>query len=126
MSRSRVRLVWGLYWVAMFAAMHIPKDTLPTIHVPGLDKKVHFICYGVLALLCAWSAVRGGAMLTGRWYAKWILVFAMYAVADELLQGLAFVNRTPDFGDWVADVAGVVVAFGVVGLFRARSAAGRR
>lgn len=124
MSPSRTRQVWGLYWVAMFAVMHIPKNKLPTIHVPGLDKKVHFICYGVLAVLCAWSAARRGAALTGRWHAKWIFVFAMYAVADELLQGLAVVNRTPDLADWVADVAGLVVGFGVVGLFRTRSPAG--
>jgi len=126
MSPSRVRLVWGLYWVAMFVVMHIPKNKLPTVRVPGLDKTVHFICYGVLAVLCAWSAVRGGAALTGRWYGKWILVIAMYAVADEMLQGLAVVNRTPDLADWVADVAGVVVGFGVVGFMRARSPSGRR
>lgn len=126
MSLSHIRLLWGVHWLAMFVAMHIPKNRLPTIHVPGLDKKIHFICYAVLAVLCAWSAVRGGRALTGRWYVKWFLVFAIYAVVDELLQGLAVVNRTPDFSDWLADMAGVVVVFGVVGFLRTRSAAGGR
>lgn len=126
MSLSHIRLVWGLHWFGMFVVMHIPKNNLPTIHVSGLDKQVHFVCYGVLALLCAWSALRGSVVLTGRWYAKWLLVFALYAVVDELLQGLAVVNRTPDVSDWVADMAGVVVVFGVVGFMRSRSVSGRR
>ena len=126
MSAFRIRVLWGLYWLAMFVAMHIPKDKLPTIRVPGLDKEVHFISYGLLAVLCAWSAVRGGAALTARWHVKWFLVFAMYAVADELLQGLAVVNRTPDVADWVTDMVGVIVGFCVVGWLRTRSPSGRR
>lgn len=95
--------------MGLFVIMHIPKPAGISLPIGQIDKVFHFGGYALLASLCALYARRSSPVLTRGWYVKWILILALYAAADEGLQ--PFVNRTADVFDWVADVAGVLVAF---------------
>jgi VanZ family protein len=113
LTRQRLRIVWIVYWVALFAVMHTPKPE--GVHLPAghLDKIFHFGGYAVLAGLCAMNARRSGRQLTLKWFVAWTLILSAYAAIDELLQPL--VNRDADLLDWLANVAGVLAAFSVIG-----------
>lgn len=113
MTRRRLRIVWIVYWVALFAVMHTPKPE--GVHLPAghLDKVFHFGAYAVLAGLCALNARHSGRQLTLKWFIAWTLILSACAAIDELLQ--PFVNRQAELLDWSADVAGVLAAFCVIG-----------
>lgn len=78
--------------------------------VPGLDKPVHFlafitvfmICYGVIRT-CAWPI--GGR----RKAIAAVVLCLMIAVADEVQQAVIGLGRTAEYGDLVADAAGIFV-----------------
>lgn len=108
---DRLKILWGVYWLALFCVMHIPKQRLPGVSIPYLDTAVHLSGYAVLALLGAAVAVRSNVLLSRRWYVTWLMVYAAYAAGDELLQ--PYVNRTADVFDWLADVGGVLIGFGI-------------
>lgn len=96
-----VTIVLCLYWAALFYGTH---TKLPPGILPGnSDKIVHFVSYGGLgALLISLRATRGAfpwTSVVGRW-----IFLALYGAFDELTQML--VNRSADFYDWCADVAG--------------------
>ncbi len=112
MARHHLRIIWIVYWVALFVVMHTPKPDRVRLPASHLDKVIHFGVYAVLAALCAMVAGHGGRKLTFKWYFAWTLIFASYAAADELLQPL--VNRSASLWDWLADLAGVIVAFAVI------------
>ncbi len=125
-SPAQVRRVWIVYWVALFALMHTPRERLPEVRFSTLATTVHVTGYALLGLLGAAFAERSGTPIGAGWYGKWLLIYAVYAAADELLQRI--VDRSPDARDWAADMFGVVVAFAIVrwGAVRARAARERR
>jgi VanZ family protein len=72
--------------------------------VPGKDKTLHFIAYGVLTGLILWGWVRNiSAGILGGVVMGLFLLGAM----DEITQ--PYVNRTCDFYDWLMDISGVIV-----------------
>jgi VanZ family protein len=103
-------LTWIGYWLALFAATHIPLPPPGEIsepHVPW-DKFVHFGGYFVLTLLALLCLSRS-RWLQWTHYAGVFLLFASYGMIDELTQ--SFVPRREcDFWDWVADIAGAGLA----------------
>lgn len=106
------KVIWGIYWVSLFALMHTPKLPTPPMPVSHIDKVFHAVSYAILAALGATVALRAGTRLTRGWYLKWIVVYTAYGGVDELLQ--PFVNRTAEWYDWAADVAGVLIAMTIV------------
>lgn len=72
------------------------------------DKVVHACLYAVL----------GAALAHARWrirtipHAAMVAIGALYGASDELHQ-LLVPGRAPSFGDWLADVAGVAIGYGV-------------
>jgi len=72
-----------------------------------MDKVGHFILFGVLGATLAW----GGRDFRKRAaHMALLLAGVLFAASDELHQ--AFVpRRTPSVGDFVADVAGLVVGY---------------
>jgi VanZ family protein len=97
-------LAVGAYWLAMFAATHLPVGALIyQLHVS--DKVLHFAGFLGLALLLptALSSCRpvGGLALA----AIGVLAIA-YGGLDELTQGP--VGRQSDVEDWIADALGVI------------------
>lgn len=74
------------------------------------DKVVHLCLYVVLGGALAWARLRGAK---GVPHAAMIAAGALYGASDEWHQ--SFVpNRTPSLGDWVADVAGVLLGYGLI------------
>ena len=104
--RLTVLRIWiCVFWLSIFVATHVPlPEQIETL--PGTDKHLHFGAYFVLAaLLMFWNGVSSAA--TRRRALTVILMLAVYAAADELLQLL--VDRRADLLDWAADVVGAVV-----------------
>jgi VanZ family protein len=107
-------VAWLGLWAGLFVVMHTP---IPRgMHLPfnNSDLIIHFGAYFTLALLGARVALARRVPLTPRWLLKWCLIYLVYCAADELLQGVPGVNRTPSLWDWMADAAGAIAALGMV------------
>lgn len=99
---------WLAYWVALFAVMHASKPPGAKLVVYLTDWLLHAGAYFVLAGLGGWAALRRGRRLNARWILTWLVIYAAYAAADELLQPLT--GRYCQFTDWLADVIGAALA----------------
>ena len=103
-------------WAAFILVMtSIPGALLPRVGAPGLDKLVHFACYGVLG----WSmfralALRGGPLRGALFVAGAIAIFA---ALDEWHQQF-IPGRSADAADWVADVSGASLGLAVAAAAR--------
>jgi VanZ family protein len=101
----------ALYWLAMFAATHLPFQTTPKGDPYSLDKLQHITAFAIFAiLLCTAGATIG--ISRGLLYLSVVGLIATYAALDEISQRFV-AERTPDFFDWLADLVGAAV--GVVG-----------
>jgi VanZ family protein len=92
-------------WLLAAVATHLPAPELSGIHVD--DKLLHLVGYFVLGSLF-WLSLAAYETRARRRVLVVLIVLALYAVLDETTQ--AFVRRTPDVGDWLANVTGTVVA----------------
>ena len=111
MSGSRLALRWLLVilWAAaIFALSHLSHPPLPPSDGIPLDKPAHFIEFGILGLLLARATHAGRAphlpilLLAGA-------LGVGYAALDELHQSFVAM-RSSEWGDFLADAAGVVTA----------------
>ena len=98
----------AIYWPVFFIFAHIPFPD--KIRAAGVsDKGLHFLAYMVLTFLL-WFSLRPNDRV--RWRDRWVwLVLAtvlLYAVADEVTQGM--VGRNCDVWDLIADAAGAIGA----------------
>ena len=76
---------------------------------PFSDKVVHVLIF----LALGWAALYAG------FRAGWILLGGvLYAAVSELLQAVLPIHRTGSVGDWLADVAGVLVGLVLVWVWR--------
>jgi VanZ family protein len=102
------------YWLALFAATHVPKD-FPAIPRGHWDKVAHFGAFAALAFLFAmawrWSA---GMLIGVHLRFAWALI-AAYGALDELTQPL--VGRDASWLDWLADGAGAAAGLAVFRMF---------
>jgi len=105
--KTPILYVWLGYWIVLFLLMHRPLPEIPRMR-PGSDKIAHFFLYFLLAFLGGRCLRSFGRALTIPGLAFWAALYAAYAAADEWLQ--QFVGRDMSMGDWLADVAGIVVA----------------
>lgn len=78
----------------------------------GADKVVHAIMFGVLAAVFVWDENRGRGVerLNARKLLKAVGLSAVYGGVIELAQESMGAGRSGDWLDWLADVAGAVVA----------------
>lgn len=94
----------AVYWLAIFAATHLPQAALPPSTLG--DKAEHFIAYGLLAVLLNLWLIHRFPRLPMPWL--WTLCIAMaYGAIDELTQPI--VNRHAALGDWIADATGAAL-----------------
>ena len=112
-SSRRPRTLWSLvlwigYWAALFVVTHRPLGAGTGLLPPGADKAIHFVLYFVLVILGGWSMRSAGRRPSLGTLIAWAGIYAAYAGFDEWLQ--QYVERTPSFWDWAADVAGVATA----------------
>jgi VanZ family protein len=108
-----VTVVLVVYWLFALTMTHIPHP--PPMGPPVSDKVIHFLAYGLLTglfFLALWVS-----RPNMRWMAVVVLgIIVAYGAFDELTQPLF--HRDCEFGDWLADSAGAVVAVSVLGLIR--------
>lgn len=95
-------------WITAALMTHLPPENVPGFETS--DKVLHFLGYFVLTgvfELVLWSYGHP------RWrrFIIAIVVMILYAIADESSQQL--VNRDTAFGDWLANVLGVLTAAGM-------------
>ncbi|HWO25725.1 MAG TPA: VanZ family protein [Kofleriaceae bacterium] len=103
-----------VYWLLLFVATHYPRVQIPG-EIPHSDKLVHFMAFGVLALLYwQFARVRRGVGPRLVWSSAAVLL--AYAALDEYLQ--QFVGRFTDVLDFVADAAGIVAVLAILELHR--------
>ncbi len=111
-------IVWSvraglvLFWLAVFAATHMPVQHLPHSGVSN-DKLQHLLAYAVLGglLTSALATLRPWSWRLVLWA---IAIAGAYGVLDELTQLL--VGRTADPKDWIADVIGATLGSVMAGL----------
>ena len=96
-------LLWATFILVLTS---IPGARLPRVGVEGLDKVVHFICYGVLAILALPAVSGGGRRLRGA--AVVLVTIAIFAALDEWHQQF-IPGRTMDLADWYADTFGALL-----------------
>ncbi len=101
-------LGWALLIVALCS---IPGSQLQNATLLSLDKVGHFGMFFVGALLWTWPYRTGRVLAAG----------VALSVGTELYQGLApFLGRRPDVFDVVADIVGLLAAFGLLLWFERR------
>src|SRR5688572_30725353 len=111
------RTAWMLtafYAAFHFVMTHLPPGTMPMPRVR--DKTLHFLSYGLLTGLLYIALWLGGASIA-RAAILVVATTAIFGALDELLQ--APVGRTPEFADWVVDLAAALVAVTCFSLLRA-------
>ncbi len=109
--------LWIVYWVALFGVMHTRQIGVPTWMPQGSDKTLHLVCYFILGWLGWWVLSAPGRPRPWR-CEQWLGLLAVYAAVDETLQAVC--NRFCSTGDFLADIAGGLLA--VVALEAVRAA----
>ena len=100
---NRARLLLALAWAAaIYLASAQPGGQVGLPH--PWDKFAHAAAFGVLA----WLLRTGGLPLTAS-----LGLTALYALSDELHQ-LFVPGRQADPLDWLADLAGAMIALGLI------------
>jgi VanZ family protein len=97
--------------IVVVALSSFPDVDLPSTGTPNLDKLLHLIEYGVLAWLVSrgWGPWRErGWKGAGVWIPAMILL--AFAAADEYHQHW-IPGRSPEWWDWAADTAGVMIGY---------------
>ncbi len=110
--------LWSGYWLCLFGITHIPLAGRGPLVVQHGDKAIHFGLYFILTWLGGHHLFVSSGRPTITRLVVWGLVYAAYATLDECLQ--AFVGRSMTLGDWLANLAGIVVGT-VWLLFKRRS-----
>lgn len=100
-SGTLARGCFGLALLASAAILFAPGSDVPP-SPPGVDKLVHGSLFAVLALTGVWAGIRS------RWFG---FALVTYAGVSELIQMLPGLQRDGSFGDFAADVAGVLLGF---------------
>lgn len=100
--------LWVGYWIALFTVTHVPMSGGDGLPVPHVDKAIHVGLYFLLVWLGGRHLARTVRPQPVRVLFAWAAGYAVYALFDEFLQSL--VSRTMSLGDWLADVAGILLA----------------
>ena len=82
-------------------AFFSPDPPGPDTGIPAGDKLAHLVIFAALTALSLWCGVA---------VRRTLLLVALYAVATEVVQGLAVSGRSASVLDLVADAAGITTA----------------
>ncbi len=106
-------ILWTMtlsYWVGLFVLTHTPPSHMPK--GPGNDKLMHFLAYLVLSFLLGTTLYLAVPSQRRRLAPLVLVLGAAYGAMDELTQPL--VGRDAEWGDWFADLGGVVAVAAVL------------
>lgn len=97
----RLRILAAFAVIGHLLALYLPGSPEPSFDLPGADKIVHVLLFGVPVWLIG--------RLTGR---VWLVagIFAAHAVVSELIQYWFIPYRSGDPLDLLADLSGIGVA----------------
>ena len=109
------RGVFAVVVLLSLAVLFAPASDVPTAPA-GVDKLVHIGLFAALAVSGRWAGI-GSRMLAP--------LLLGYAAVSEVVQGLAVLDRSVSFADWVADAAGMVLGLAVWALSARRGATPR-
>lgn len=112
------RLLWGtttVYVLVLVFATHYPKPERFLTAAATSDKLLHFLAYGLLAVLAGAAAAAAGGW-TLRRAAMLAAGLMAFAAVDEVTQPL-FPPRTAEPFDWVADCIGIAIGLAGIALF---------
>jgi len=95
-----------IYAAMILVVSSIPNLKTPLVRLPGGDKAVHFLEYGVLALLTFRSVRHWRAgMKLGQTVVSAMVLLAIFPAFDEFLQSF-IPGRSPEVYDFIADICG--------------------
>lgn len=116
MIRVLVAYLPAALWAAVLFLLGGQQELRGLALPAGVDKLVHLGLYAVLGGLAGWGWFRAR-----RWPAAWWPIAAVMLVGacDEMHQRTV-PGRSAEIMDFLADAAGAVVAFGLVGWWAAR------
>lgn len=119
---KKARSLAMLWTLLIFLLCFIPGDEVPDLHIPLIDKWVHFVLFGVFSFL--WLCAYPSPKLSVRTLVFLCSVLLGWLV--EVIQGqLAFLHRAQDNMDTLADAIGGlagVLLFSLIALrFRKRN-----
>ena len=112
------RILKPLFWVAAifaYVAAILPGKDAPAVW--AWDKANHMAAFFVLTLLFALGWRRTSLV-------RIALILAGFGAMIEISQMIPMLHRDAEFGDWVADVAAIVVGLLLAGLLRVPLARG--
>jgi hypothetical protein len=99
-SRRFWRGAWVLVFIVSIFVLFLPGDDVPSGFPGGTDKVVHCSLFLALALTARLAGLR----------TRWVIpVFALYAVASELIQATPALHRDASVWDATADITGVLL-----------------
>ena len=110
-----VLIALGVYWPLVFTLTHIPVHDIA--RRSGMsDKTMHATAYFALTFL-VWYAVSPYRRIRWNERKPWLVAaaVALYGALDEYLQG--FVGRSVEMQDYLANMCGMALAMGVLGVF---------
>ncbi len=103
-------ILWSLLilWVLSVPGSSFPKT--PFLAIPHFDKLVHLGIFAVFTFLLGYGLSKQPA----RWCQKYVytitlLLGVIYSMLTEVVQHIFLAERTGDFWDFIADVAGCLV-----------------
>ncbi len=100
----------GLYAVLIIGLSSVPGNNFPDLQILTYDKLIHLIEYAIFGYLLSWTlalriAARAQVMLLT------LLLAGTFGALDETYQ-LLIPGRDFSYGDWVADLLGVIAGSG--------------
>lgn len=103
MRTSKSLIQHAIFWLVLLAVTYLMLIELPPKHGgwPYWDKVQHLLVFMLLTTL-AFLAYR-----KARWLSVALLI--LYGAIVEWLQAALTLTRMASFGDWLADVAGVLL-----------------
>ena len=109
--------VYGLSCVVALLILYLSITTKATdyYHGPrfeGMDKVVHFFLYALLSLAICRDFFRQSVAFSSRKMVIWAIILPiLYGGLIEILQENFFPPRTGEWGDWFANILGVLAGY---------------
>jgi VanZ family protein len=104
--RKRAKSIAIIWTLLIFIACFIPGNEIPDVHIPLIDKWVHFVLFGGFTLL--WLLAYPALSIRKLFWVA--LSGCLFGWLVEELQGLlSFLGRSKDLMDIYADALGAVL-----------------
>ncbi len=107
-SKNRRWLILFLYFIFISILFFLPGSAFPKTNWLSkiwFDKWVHIGLFAVLNFLTCWAF----AINSKQTIIIVLAIAALYGISVEFIQDQFVLNRSFDWGDWLADIAGSIL-----------------